>query len=94
MKKIFIIPALLLTICAFSRCNTGAGSKPGVDSAGNYTATNPYRDTFATTNSYGEATNTDNSGSGGTMITKSHSAAPVTVQADSSKDATQDITKK
>lgn len=91
MKKIFIIPALLLTIGAFSRCNTGASSKPGVDSAGNYYPTNPYRDTFATTNSYGEATNTDNSGSGGTRIVKQHSATPVTVSADTSKDAVQKI---
>jgi uncharacterized protein YdeI (BOF family) len=69
-NKLIIFSISLISAFAFTACNSEHAAKPDVDSAGNYTATNPYRDTFKTTSTTGNATTVDNSGSGGTGIVK------------------------
>ena len=75
MKNKFIIFSFLLSAGLMSACSGDHASNQGKDTSGHWTATNPYRDTFATTNTMGEATMTDNSGSGGTRIAKMQSTA-------------------
>lgn len=86
MKNKTILFAIgVLSAVTFASCAGDHAARPGVDSAGNNIATNPYRDTFATTTSYGDATNLDNGGSGGTKVVKPHASAQVTVTADTAK---------
>jgi PBP1b-binding outer membrane lipoprotein LpoB len=69
-NKLTIFSISLVSALAFTACSSEHAAKPDVDSTGNYTATNPYRDTFKTTSTTGNATTLDNSGSGGTAIAK------------------------
>ncbi|GAB3913759.1 hypothetical protein [Mucilaginibacter boryungensis] len=86
MKNKTILFAIAITsIVTFASCSGDHAARPGVDSAGNNIATNPYRDTFANTNTYGDAINADNSGSGGVKIVKPHASAQVTATADTAK---------
>lgn len=75
-NRLIIFSVVIASAGIFASCNNehAAGNAAAKDSTGNYAATNPYRDTFATTSTYGNASTVDNSGSGGTHVAKADPA--------------------